>query len=148
MRQINLIVVHCSATPEGVDYKEADIDKWHKARGWRGTGYHYVVDLDGTIEVGRPEAQIGAHSKGHNANSIGVCYIGGVDSRGKSKDTRTLRQHLGLSTIISKLHNKYLNASVVGHRDLSLDIDGDGIVQKHEWTKDCPCFNVKDWYYG
>ena len=74
MRHINEIIIHCSATPEGRDYTVADIDRWHKARGWRGIGYHYVIYRDGSVHAGRPVEQIGAHCTGHNANSIGICY--------------------------------------------------------------------------
>lgn len=77
MRKINEIIVHCAATAEGKNFKAADIDRWHKQRGWDGIGYHHVVDLDGTIEPGRPESKQGAHCLGHNANSIGVVYVGG-----------------------------------------------------------------------
>ena len=83
MRNIKYIIVHCSATAEGKDFKEKDIDKWHRQRGFTCIGYHYVVDLDGKIEVGRPESQIGAHCKGYNSVSIGVCYVGGVAKDGK-----------------------------------------------------------------
>ena len=78
MREINKIVVHCSATQEGKNISAATIDKWHKKRGWRGIGYHYVIALDGSMEYGRPVEQIGAHVKGMNKNSIGIVYIGGV----------------------------------------------------------------------
>ena len=88
MRQINDIIVHCSATKEGRDYTVADIDRWHKARGWRCIGYHYVIYRDGSVHAGRPVEQIGAHVTNHNANSIGICYIGGLDASGNPKDTR------------------------------------------------------------
>ena len=78
MRQIKYIILHCTATREGKAFTAADIDRWHRARGWNGIGYHYVVRLDGTVEHGRPEAQIGAHCVGVNATSIGVCYVGGL----------------------------------------------------------------------
>ena len=90
MRKINLIVVHCTATPEGRDVTVADIDRMHRARGWKKIGYHYVVYRDGSVHEGRPVNEVGAHVYGHNANSIGVVYVGGVAKDGKTaKDTRT-----------------------------------------------------------
>lgn len=84
MRDINEIIVHCTATPEGKDYTVADIDRWHKQKGWKGIGYHYVVYRDGTIHSGRPVARTGAHCYGHNKNSIGVAYVGGLAPDGKT----------------------------------------------------------------
>ena len=93
MRTINEIIVHCTATPEGKDYTVDDITRWHKERGFKTIGYHYVVYRDGSVHEGRPLAEVGAHCKGHNAHSIGVCYVGGLTADGrKAKDTRTLDQ--------------------------------------------------------
>lgn len=91
MREINSLIIHCSATPEGRDFTVEDIDRCHRQRGFRCIGYHYVIYRDGSIHPGRPVACEGAHCLGHNADSIGICYIGGVDAAGKPKDTRTLR---------------------------------------------------------
>lgn len=97
MRKITEIIVHCSATPEGRPFTVSDIDQWHRSRGFAQIGYHYVVYLDGTIHQGRPVEIAGAHCKGHNANSIGVCYIGGCTADNKHpKDTRTPEQKLAL----------------------------------------------------
>lgn len=103
MRQINRIVVHCSATPEGRDVTAADIRRWHKERGWRDIGYHAVVRLDGSIEPGRDldndggtEEHVGAHTYGLNADSLGICYVGGVDKDMRPKDTRTAAQNKAL----------------------------------------------------
>ena len=92
MRNVNEIIIHCSATPEGRNFKASDIDHWHRQRGFKKIGYHYVIDLDGTIEVGRDEDEIGAHCVGHNRESLGICYIGGLDCNLKPKDTRTEAQ--------------------------------------------------------
>lgn len=89
MRYINEIIIHCSDTKEGLDFNANDIDRWHKQKGWKRIGYHYVILLNGTIEQGRELEAVGAHTKGHNAHSIGICYIGGLDKNGKPKDTRT-----------------------------------------------------------
>lgn len=130
MRHINEIIIHCSATPEGRDYTVADIDRCHKARGWRGIGYHYVIYRDGSVHAGRPVEQIGAHCTGHNANSIGICYIGGVAADGKTpKDTRTPAQRIALRELVEELRAKYPGATVHGHREFA--------------SKACPSFDVQ-----
>lgn len=145
-RTITHIVIHCSATREGQDHDAADIDRWHKAQGWAGIGYHYCVKLDGTVERGRPEGLMGSHVRGHNARTIGVVYIGGVAANGVTpKDTRTEAQKKGLGSIVDELLKRYPHAKVCGHRDLSPDKDGDGKVEPHEWLKACPSFDVAEW---
>ena len=96
MRKITKIIVHCADTPEGRDDKAADIRRWHKARGFNDIGYHYVVDLDGTIEPGRDVTIAGAHANGQHADSIGVCYIGGADTDMTPKHPRTEEQKTAL----------------------------------------------------
>lgn len=119
-RPIDLIVLHCSATPEGRDVDAATIRRWHtRERGFTDIGYHFVVRLDGTVEPGRPLALIGAHCLGHNRRSIGICYIGGTDSAGRSKDTRTPAQRAALEALLAKLAAIYPRAQVKKHRELS-----------------------------
>ena len=125
MRLIKEIIIHCSDTPAGRDDSVKDIDRWHKARGWSRVGYHFVIRLDGTIEKGREEEVIGAHCKGHNSNSIGVCYIGG-----KGGDTRTDAQKKSLKVLVEYLKLSYPQAKVYGHYDFS--------------SKTCPNFNVDE----
>ena len=132
MRNINKIIVHCSATKEGKAFNVADITRWHKDRGFATIGYHYVVLLDGTIQQGRAEMVMGAHCKGYNANSIGICYIGGLDENGKSKDTRTPEQKKALLELLKRLKKDYPNATIHGHREFA--------------NKDCPCFDAKNEY--
>ncbi len=145
MRKINKIIIHCSATKEGQNFTVADITKCHKARGYQTIGYHYVIYLDGTVHAGRPEDQIGAHVQGQNSDSIGVCYIGGIDISGKPKDTRTPTQKAALKKLIKELKAKYVGVSVLGHRDYSPDRNGNGIIEEWEWMKACPSFDVKNW---
>lgn len=147
-RPIDLIVIHCSATREGQPFDARDYDRMHKKLGWSGIGYHYVILLDGTIEKGRPDENIGSHVRGHNSNSIGVVYTGGLDRQGKAKDTRTDEQRAAMTMLVQKLHELYPDARIVGHRDLSPDKDGDGVVEPHEWLKMCPCFPVGPWWAG
>jgi N-acetylmuramoyl-L-alanine amidase len=107
MRKINEIILHCSATPEGKDFKAKDIRIWHKQNGWSDIGYHYIIDLDGTVEKGRDESKIGAHCLNHNTNSIGICYIGGCDKNMQPKDTRTQAQKDALLDLVFLLMQQY-----------------------------------------
>ena len=133
MRTIKEIIIHCADTPEGRDNKAADIDRWHKQRGFDHIGYHYVIDLDGTVEAGRDLDCIGAHCKGHNTNSIGICYIGGADrDTMKPKDTRTDAQKKSLLLLLKYLRQRYPDAKIYGHRDFS--------------DKACPSFDAKKEY--
>lgn len=132
MRDIKKIIVHCSATKEGKAFTANDITRWHKDRGFATIGYHYVVLLDGTIQQGRAEMVMGAHCKGYNANSIGICYIGGLDENGNSKDTRTPEQKKSLLELLKRLKKDYPNATIHGHREFA--------------NKDCPCFDAKNEY--
>lgn len=149
-QDIDSIVIHCSATREGQDVRAADIDKWHKERGFKTIGYNYVIDLDGTIEPGRPLTMDGAHcstagisGKAYNKHSIGICYIGGLDRKGNAKDTRTPAQKVALARLVNRLLWEYPIVDVLGHRDASPDKDGDGKITQNEWIKSCPCFNVR-----
>ena len=129
MRKINEIIVHCAATREGRDFTVEDITRWHKARGFATIGYHYVIYRDGSIHEGRPLEQIGAHCVGHNKHSIGICYIGGCASDGKTpKDTRTPEQKEALLSLLRRLKARFPNATIHGHRDFA--------------AKACPSFDA------
>lgn len=133
-KKIRYIIVHCTATAEGKDFRASDVDRWHKAQGWDGIGYHYLVCLDGRTEKGRSETVVGAHCAGYNSMSIGVCYVGGLAADGRTpKDTRTVRQKAALLTLLKKLKKKYPSARVVAHHDLNT-------------SKACPCFDAKREY--
>lgn len=157
-RTIDLIVIHCAATPNGkaIGHRPGKpaasyIDVWHSARGFRradaarsafnpqlyAIGYHFVIDADGSIGTGRAESEVGAHVQGHNAHSLGVCMAG--------TDKFTCFQWVALETQVRSLKQRYPQARIVGHRDLSPDLDGDGAVEPREWTKTCPGFSVADW---
>ena len=130
MRSITLIVIHCSAVGPNQQSSAAQIDTWHRQRGFHlGIGYHYVIRRNGEIEPGRPEYMVGAHCKNHNKYSIGVCYEGGIDARGQPADTRTLEQKASMRKLLERLHQRYPKAVIVGHRDLSHD-------------RDCPCLDA------
>lgn len=135
MRKIKEIIIHCSATPEGREVTVEDIDKWHRERGFKGIGYHYVIYLDGSIHKGRDESVVGAHCSMHNAKSIGICYIGGCERVGKKlkpKDTRTPEQKAALKELLHELAVRYPDATLHGHCEFA--------------NKACPCFDVQDEY--
>lgn len=134
MRQIKYIIIHCSATKANKDFRAADIKKWHLERGFSDIGYNVVVDLDGTVEPGRSEEIPGAHCKGYNADSIGICYVGGLDKDGNPCDTRTDKQKAALAGLIAGYKSRFPNAKVMGHRDMP------------NVHKACPCFNAKEEY--
>lgn len=133
MRHINEIIVHCSATPEGKDFTISDIDRWHRERGFIGIGYHYVVYRDGSYHRGRHIERAGAHCLGHNARSIGICYVGGCAADGHTpKDTRTEAQKRTLLTLLRVMRARYPKARICGHRDFA--------------NKACPCFDATKEY--
>ena len=133
MRDINKIILHCSATREGQDISTETIRGWHvNERGWSDIGYHYVVLLDGTVDKARPVERQGAHVRGHNKGSIGICYIGGCDADMNPKDTRTDLQKESLTELISYLMDSYEDATLHGHNEFS--------------SKACPSFDVKEEY--
>lgn len=147
-RKITEIIIHCSATPDGKDYTVDDIRRWHKQRGYSDVGYHYIVYRNGILAQGRDVNIIGAHAAGHNAHSIGICYIGGMNAENtQPEDTRTLRQKARLLSLLVDLRKLYPNARIVGHRDLSEDKNGDGIIDSSEWMKACPSFDAKSEYH-
>jgi N-acetylmuramoyl-L-alanine amidase len=135
MRKITHIVIHCSATPEGRPHTAADIERWHRELGWANIGYHYVIRLDGTVELGRPVSQAGAHVSGYNTITIGICYVGGLDrTTWRPKDTRTEEQKRSMRTLVVALKGVFPDAEVLGHRDFP------------NVRKACPCFDVRRWW--
>lgn len=134
-RNILEIIVHCSATPEGKDFTVAQIKEWHLARNFSDIGYHYVIYRDGSIHKGRNEDVVGAHCTGHNAISIGICYIGGNDVTNKiPKDTRTAQQKDTLLSLLKELKKKYPLAKIHSHKDFA--------------NKACPSFDATKEYAG
>ena len=134
MRAINKIIIHCSATPEGQDFTVQQIRQWHttpkpKGNGWSDIGYHFVIYRDGSVHKGRPLEQIGAHTLGYNANSIGICDIGGCAADGSPKDTRTEAQKTALIKLVAELKARFPKAMVHGHNEFA--------------AKACPSFNVQ-----
>lgn len=142
-RMVDLIVIHCSATKETARLTPLALDRMHRQRGFNGCGYHYYIERDGKINSMRPSEKVGAHARGYNAHSLGICYEGGLDRNGRAADTRTERQKVSLRALVKVLRQLYPTINrVVGHRDLSPDQNGDGVITPDEWTKQCPCFDV------
>ncbi|BEG97868.1 N-acetylmuramoyl-L-alanine amidase [Bacteroides sedimenti] len=144
MREIDLIVIHCSATRVDRDVTAQDINAAHKVRGFSSWGYHFYIRKNGKVEPMRPLDEAGAHARGYNARSIGICYEGGLDVNGRAADTRTLPQRIAMHALVSRLLTEHPEAEVLGHRDLSPDKNYNGIVDPWERTKECPCFEVRD----
>ena len=151
-KNINMVVIHCSATPDGHFVDAQEIDRWHKTRGFtrnmdlapyhapqlQHIGYHFLIYTTGPMVLGRPVTETGAHVSGHNSHTIGICLIG--------TEKYTPRQWQSLRDTVTWLRTDYpAITKVVGHRDLSPDIDGDGEIGPHEWLKTCPGFSVADW---
>ena len=142
MRKIEYIVIHCSATKANVDEKITlpgedigvkEIRRWHIQRGWSDVGYHFVIRRDGTVEEGRPLARIGAHVQNYNANSIGICLVGGLDEKGGAENNFEPPQWESLKALVADLKKRFPQAKIQGHRDFP------------RVAKECPCFNAKEW---
>lgn len=132
MRTITLIIIHCSAVRPNQSSSAAQIDQWHKKRGWKCIGYHYVIRRDGSIERGRPESMVEAHCLNHNQHSIGVCYEGGLDANGKAADTRTPEQRASMRALLVELKQSNPRALIMGHNVFA--------------NKACPCFDAAKEY--
>lgn len=154
-RKIDTIVIHCSATPVDRAYTFLNCERDHIQRGFRKCGYHFFIRQDGTVHVGRELSEIGAHAgKGYNVNSVGICYEGGIVPMGNpskpkdAKDTRTEAQKKSMLDCIAKTiaFSEDKITTILGHRDLSPDLNGNGIVEPKEWIKICPCFDAKAEY--
>ena len=132
---VKFIAIHCSASNVKMDVGAAEIDRWHRVRGFIKIGYHYVIRRDGTLETGRPTTEIGAHVEGFNSQSIGVCLVGGVDGSKlmKPENNFTPAQFANLAALLAGLKKLYPDAVIQGHRDFP------------NVAKACPSFDVGDW---
>lgn len=144
MRTIKRIFVHCTAGSQ--KQTVADLQAEFKRKGWKNPGYHYVIQADGTVKQLLGEQFVSNGVKGYNSTSVNVAYMGGIDADGKAVDNRTDAQKASLITLLKELKGRYPNAEILGHRDISPDKNGNGIVDPWERIKECPCFNAKDEY--
>jgi len=159
MRNIDLIVGHCSATAIDESYTVEQLERDHKNRNFSAIGYHYYIRRDGTIHKCRPLEKIGAHAKGHNTGSVAWCYEGGIIAGGRAniashaKDTRTEAQKKSIKEVIKEIYNFFgdyqdmSEVKILGHRDLSPDLDGNGKITPNEYMKQCPCYDVESENY-
>ena len=157
MRRIDLIVIHCTASRPDQHISLEMLDQMHKARGWKCCGYHYYITRDGQLHFGRPEEMVGAHARHYNAHSIGICYEGGLDEKGRAADTRTPAQKLTLHSLLIALKADYPNAEIVGHCELPeqrmpselvrswLSRDGSRPSHLEGVHKACPCFSCSEY---
>jgi len=127
-RRIDKIVVHCSYSPQGRGDGAREIDRWHTEKGWDGIGYHYVVLENGDIQKGRWIDKAGAHAKGYNGNTIGICRIGGW----KGNHDTTMEQKFALMALCELLRDEYdlETSDIVGHKELP------------SVAKECPCMDM------
>ena len=134
MRKINKIIIHCSATRPSMDIGKKEIEDWHLAQGWSGVGYHFVIRRDGTLELGRDVSVTGAHCKGHNKGSLGICLVGGVTEHdiNIAENNFTAEQFTELERLIAELIKAYAGIKkIYGHNNFV--------------NKACPCFDVREW---
>lgn len=131
-RTIDTIIIHCSATKANQDIGAKEIDRWHRARGWLKIGYHLVIRRDGTTEFGRPLHQAGAHAKDHNANSIGICLVGGLSTRGRPYMNFNDEQMITLLHWLREYRKQFPGARIIGHNEVNPQ-------------KACPSFDVQAW---
>lgn len=146
-KTINRLVIHTTASRPKNFVDASVIDRWHRERGFLKIGYHYVILRDGTLQKGRKDSEVGAHVAGKNTGSLGICLVGGLnDSTGKPENNYTPEQFKTLGTLLTKLSGEHPSAIVLGHRDLSPDLNGDGKITRNEWVKECPCFDAGQWW--
>jgi N-acetylmuramoyl-L-alanine amidase len=131
-RPVNRLFIHCSATSSNMDIGATEIDKWHKQRGWSGIGYHWVIKRDGTIEDGRDVNKVGAHVKGYNTGSLGLCMVGGVNEDGNPSDNFTDKQWHSLELMVRGVKAMIPHIAIHGHNE-------------YDSGKACPSFSVPEW---
>lgn len=144
MRSIRRIFVHCTASSQ--DWTDKELRREFKDKGWKNPGYHYVVLKDGTVRQMLGEQSVSNGVKGYNSTSVNVAYVGGIDAALKPVDNRTAEQKESLRKLLKELKGRYPKAEILGHRDISPDKNGNGIVDPWERIKACPCFNAKEEY--
>ena len=131
MRPITEIIIHCTATRPNAICTVESIRRYHKSLGWHDIGYHYVIYHDGSVRSGRPVEEVGAHCRGHNAQSIGIAYVGGLDADGRPADTRTEAQRLALLQLVRDFMEEHPISSIHGHHEFA--------------NRASPCFDVQQW---
>ena len=134
MEQINSIVIHCTKTPPAQNIGLEELYRLHRKQGMLDVSYHYIIKIDGSLQKGRQDNTQGAHTQGHNKDSLAICLVGGVNSRGKPEDTYTLAQYVTLASVVQVLTCQHPAAEVLGHQDYP------------NCNTACPSFDVRTWY--
>jgi N-acetyl-anhydromuramyl-L-alanine amidase AmpD len=147
-KRTDYLVVHVSATKRSQKIGRAELVAMHKARGFADIGYNRVINLDGSVEIGRGDKSVGAHVEGFNSIAWGIVIVGGLGENGKPANTMTPAQEVALEKELRAASGIWPKAKICGHRDLSPDKDGDGVIEPSEHTKQCPCFDAIPWATG
>ena len=145
-RPVDKVVVHSSATPPSMDVGVREIGLWHRYRGFNEVGYNFVIRRNGVIELGRDLEKTPAHVRGYNRTSVGICLIGGIDEEGQAENNFTDEQFKSLRSFLNGIFFFHPELELFGHRDLSPDKNGDGVISEDEYMKECPSFDVNQWY--
>ncbi len=160
-RSIDLIVIHCTSSPNGQRVTDVDVDRWHRQRGFRreaaararfnpglaSLGYHFLIGVNGALWTGRSLDEVGAHVRGHNAHTVAVCLVG-TDAYTPVQWTMLAANVTALASMLRLPLEHSLKRGICGHRDLSDDLDKDGTIEPAEWIKTCPGFSVHEWLHG
>ena len=144
MRKIKRIFVHCTGSPAHATVES--IQQHFRALGWKNPGYHYLVAADGAVTKMQDLDKIANGVRGYNATAVHVAYIGGLTASGKAEDTRTDAQRTALRSLLLNLRRRYPSAEILGHRDISPDLNQDGKIENSEYIKMCPCFDARKEY--
>lgn len=139
------LIVHVTATAPSQDFGRAEIAAMHKARGFADIGYNRLIRQSGKVEIGRGDDAIGAHVEGFNSIAWGIVGVGGLNAKGKPADTWNAVQLASLESELKAALKRWPSAVICGHRDLSPDLDGDGVIEASEYTKQCPCRHIIPW---
>lgn len=146
MRRIERIFIHCTASHQTASVNEIKAE--FKRKGWKNPGYHYLIDAGGTIHQLLDEGLVSNGVQGYNSTSINIAYIGGIDTNGVGIDNRTGLQKKAIVSLLKLLRKRYPDAEILGHRDISPDTNGNGVVDSWERIKECPCFDARTEYKG
>jgi N-acetylmuramoyl-L-alanine amidase len=136
-------IMHVSATKMSQDFTFEDCKRYHISKGWSDIGYHFYIEKDGSIHKGRPLARNGAHVRGFNKGTIGICTEGGLNEQGAPSDTMNEMQRLSVEGLLLTLKEGNPKMKVAGHRDYSPDLNGNGKIEPFEFSKACPCYDAQ-----
>jgi N-acetylmuramoyl-L-alanine amidase len=137
-------VLHVSATKMSQDFGFERCKAYHLSKGWSDIGYHFYIEKDGTVFFGRPLERNGAHVRGFNSDTLGICCEGGLNEKGIPEDTMNELQKLSVEGLLLALKKGNSKMEVKGHRDYSPDLNNNGVIEPFEFSKACPCYDAKE----